>query len=354
MQKFQDCSLWGKQRFSIGMWIGGDITPNEFPYTTGDKGKHFLNCEGELLPQEHAVRRFSEEKGDPAQIQKCPICKNILCLPKDQKKHDEFKQITWIIKSPKSLEELKNIPKSAFERQNAIILRDAPLFQHVTNSSENHYYRLSMNIAPARPGQVLDRKLVDSWWQDFVKEHLDPDPDHNPLESTRPSMPGYFFLHVPGSRRPHDFIIFCTNQNCKLNKTTWFEKFENSYYPLIPKPFQIKNSPGMSTSVPISAFTYDEQVYYKCPSFVISTVDKFANLPFEPRCASLFGNVDVVHPISGSYGRRAAYVGFAQQRNNNKREEILSTDLRNVHSFYPPSLILQDELHLIEDNWEAW
>ena len=343
LKRFEEGSLWGNQRFSIGMWIGNEITPKDFCYVTGKKGKVFLNCEGALLSQLDRRRRFSEEKGDPAQIQTCPVCKNILCLSKEQK-NSGTKTLTWIINSPKLLDELKNIPKKEFENSN-MILKENPKFVFICDSlTGKHYYRLTMKITSTRS---IDRQSVDSWWSSTVKLQLDPNEDNNPLESTAPSMPGYFFLHVPGSRRPHDFIIFCTNKECKLNNTKWFEKIEGKYDALIPEPFQINNSPGISRSVPISAFTSDEQIYFKCPSLLIATVDKFANLPFEPKCSSLFGNVDVVHSWYG-YGRRITFEAPIQQTNNNQRISIKPSELDNILGFNPPSLILQDELHLIE------
>ena len=66
-----------------------------------------------------------------------------------------------------------------------------------------------------------------------------------------------------------------------------------------------------------------------------------------PKCSSIFGNVDAVHPIYG-YGRRVAFEAPLQQRSARKRAEIMDGDLCGVAGFNPPSLILQDELHLIE------
>ena len=367
-KKFDEGALWGNQRFSIGLWIGGDTTPKDFPYTTGAKGKKFLNCEGSLLPQDHEIRKFSDDRGDPAQVQKCPICKNILCLPKEQKEHVRSVTLTWIIRSPKTLEELGNIPQEYFERGNIpqknfargkilqrnieekkqIILRKPPVFTLLSKDSGGMaYYRLTMEIEFPLKNYTLSRVNVENWWRDFVKPNLDPNGDNDPLESTCPSMPGYFFIKSSGAPRPHDFAIFCTNENCELNKTTWFEKIENKFDAMIPRAFQINNEPGLSRSVPISAFTADEQVYARCPSFIIATVDKFANLPFVPRCSSLFGNVDVVHPIYG-YGRRVAYVAPLQKRAKNERIDVPPEELHEVHGFSPPSLIIQDELHLIE------
>ena len=348
IKKKNDGAFWGYQRFSIGMWIGGNITPKNFAITTGKKGKKFLNCEGALLPQWHEDRRNSDEDDgpDPVQIQNCPICKNILCLPKEQKDHGSSKKLTWIIRSPKSLKVLQGIDKTEFESQNQITLGENPVFELLSKSTDElSYYRLTMEIKPVKQKQVRLRSLIDGWWVSHVKKQLDPDGESEPLQSTSPSMPGYFFLRH-GSRRPHDFAIFCTNKSCKLNQT-WFEKLENKFDTLVPQAFQIPGSPNLSSSIPISAFVSDEQVYARCPSFLIATADKFANLPFEPRCASLFGNVDVIHPIFG-YGRRIAYTAPLQKRNSNKRMEVPQEDLHDVSGFNPPSLILQDELHLIE------
>ena len=346
-QKFEEGTLWGNQRFSIGIWIG-DTTPKNFAYTTASQGKKILNSEGALLPQWHDVRRHSKESGDPAQIQTCPVCKNILCISKALESSRKPVTLTWIINTCKSIDDLQNIPKKQFERENAITLTSKPLFNFISDSAEGgHIYRMSLEMISAQNKQPLDRDTVDKWWKDIVQPNLDPNPENNSLESTCASMPGYFFLKVPGSRRPHDFAIFCTNKECKLNKTRWFEKIEDTYDTIVPEPFRINDPRYMSRSVPISAFTYDEQIYLKCPSFLIATVDKFANLPFEPKCASLFGNVDTVHPVYG-YGRRIIFEAPLLQINKNSRVDIPPEELHNVSGFNPPSLILQDELHLIE------
>ena len=53
--------------------------------------------------------------------------------------------------------------------------------------------------------------------------------------------------------------------------------------------------------MPIPAYTVDEQVYFKCPTIVISTADKIARLAFEPRAAGLFGNVKRYNSYYGYY-----------------------------------------------------
>ena len=179
----------------------------------------------------------------------------------------------------------------------------------------------------------------------MVKGLLDPAGDSEPLESTRASMPGYFFVKMQGRPRPHDFAIYCTDGECPLNQREWYEETENNCVVPVPRPFE--NGNNKSRFVPISAFTIDEQVYARCPSFVLATSDKFAQLPFEPRCASLFGNVDTVHRNFG-YGRRNCYEAPLLRNNNYQRIQVEADELNRVERFSPPSLIIQDELHLIE------
>ncbi|MCU0552127.1 MAG: DISARM system helicase DrmA [Leptolyngbya sp. Prado105] len=75
----------------------------------------------------------------------------------------------------------------------------------------------------------------------------------------------------------------------------------------------------------------DEAIYRRIPCFIISTVDKFANLPWVGRTASLFGKV-TSYDNTGFYG-----AATPQQKGTQKLEKPLP----------PPDLIIQDELHLI-------
>ncbi len=72
----------------------------------------------------------------------------------------------------------------------------------------------------------------------------------------------------------------------------------------------------------------DDEIYRRLPAFMIATVDKFANVPWEGRAGAFFGNVDRAD-ATGFYG--AAESGGTK----------LLQELR------PIDLIIQDELHLI-------
>jgi hypothetical protein len=73
----------------------------------------------------------------------------------------------------------------------------------------------------------------------------------------------------------------------------------------------------------------DEEIYRRLPAFMIATVDKFANVPWEGRTGAFFGHVDRRDDL-GFYGAAEPSGGVP-----------LEAELR------PIDLIIQDELHLI-------
>ena len=91
--------------------------------------------------------------------------------------------------------------------------------------------------------------------------------------------------------------------------------------------------------------TVDSDIYTRCPSMVIATVDKFARLPFRPDIANIFGRPSRRCELHGFLPRdehpNCSIGGEGTHRKGNKAE------VRNVDSAFPPDLIIQDELHLI-------
>ncbi len=88
--------------------------------------------------------------------------------------------------------------------------------------------------------------------------------------------------------------------------------------------------------VALPVLAVDEQIYRRLPCFLISTIDKFAALPWLGKTSSLFGNVShYVLPgtssTSGFWGPSEKAIGEPIPKNR----------------LIPPELIIQDELHLI-------
>lgn len=82
---------------------------------------------------------------------------------------------------------------------------------------------------------------------------------------------------------------------------------------------------------PLPVLTVDEAIYRRLPAFLIATVDKFAGLPFVDKVGAFFDHVDREDDL-GFYG--AAEPGVGRKLFGGAR-------------LLPPSLIIQDELHLI-------
>lgn len=96
-----------------------------------------------------------------------------------------------------------------------------------------------------------------------------------------------------------------------------------------------------SDRMKIPVYLVDEEIYAKCPTIILSTVDKFARLPWDVNTNALFGRVDRLCSRDGYVA-----IGAAHSRHN-KTDELPATTPTPIKPFLPPELIIQDELHLI-------
>lgn len=102
--------------------------------------------------------------------------------------------------------------------------------------------------------------------------------------------------------------------------------------------YKYKN-PGELMSIPV--YLVDEEIYAKCPTIILSTVDKFARLPWDVNTNTLFGRVD-------RKCSRDGYVAIgAKHPKHRKTANLEAATITTVKPFLPPELIIQDELHLI-------
>lgn len=118
--------------------------------------------------------------------------------------------------------------------------------------------------------------------------------------------------------KAHESIdIYCSDENCIF--------------------FRYNDEP---VSIPV--FLVDEQIYHKCPTVVIATVDKFARLPWDVSCNALFGRVD-------RYCSRHGYIAIGDNHSESHRKtaDLPAVTIEQIKPFFPPELIIQDELHLI-------
>lgn len=104
--------------------------------------------------------------------------------------------------------------------------------------------------------------------------------------------------------------------------------------------FAQKNSPQEGLPVMV----VDEEIYRRPPSLLISTVDKFAQMPWKGETAMLFGRVSGLCPRHGFLSPDVdESVGTRHRKYKDMPEAVIA-----AHGWLrPPDLIIQDELHLI-------
>lgn len=96
----------------------------------------------------------------------------------------------------------------------------------------------------------------------------------------------------------------------------------------------------------LPAYLVDDDLYLRCPTLVIATVDKFARLPWQDEARSLFGKVDR-HCVRHHFLAQGVEYEWCNLRHRASGEFIETGLPRSVKPFVPPELIIQDELHLI-------
>lgn len=122
-----------------------------------------------------------------------------------------------------------------------------------------------------------------------------------------------FYIDIPTK----SVKVYCADENCMF----------------------YKYRPENKMNIPV--YLVDEEIYAKCPTVILSTVDKFARLPWAVETNALFGRVDRICSRDG-------YVAIgAKHSRHNKTDDLPTSTLTEIKPFLPPELIIQDELHLI-------
>ena len=108
--------------------------------------------------------------------------------------------------------------------------------------------------------------------------------------------------------------------------------------------FTERNSPDEG----IPVVTVDEELYRILPSFVISTVDKFAQLPLKGELHLLFGKTKRWCERHGYRSNDITSVAGSTESDSHRAiGKYPSAKTIDVPELRPPDLIIQDELHLI-------
>jgi hypothetical protein len=337
---------WGGTRFSLGLWAGGEVTPNrlkEIPRIVNGKYSPKPGAIDLILGNGSSRK---ERSGEPAQVLTCPCCHHTLAIPETGLETNARAQIDLVVRGGTP----GTFNPSAFQRPDvtiASVTGPAALATGYSVVSIDFTYTGMTELKP---------KDLDEWLDAAVAKSLGPTAGI----SVRPSRSGYFIVYAPSRTgpvgEPNDFEIICSNPKCDLRNVTWVEEVPKaapmtmgvtstgSFEPVVP-PFR-GAQPHQMRGMPISGFVVDDQVYARCPSMVIATVDKFARLAFDPQAGALFGNITHYHAQHGYYREGA----IPKQPNEGEISAHPPNDSLRVAvaPFRPPDLIIQDELHLIE------
>ena len=303
--------LYGSVRFSVGMWVGGSVTP--------------LHLNKEKMGAIDILKNGNyKDYGNPAQVIKCPVCGSWLSIP-DEGLTDTKNQVHIVVRSKDSKYEIQNNMDKIEENFIENI--------KVTDKyNKKNYFTISL---------YFKHKVKRGEYEDLINQIYDW---YEPVSLNKMS-PGYYKsqgkIDARQKSSESDFEIWCANPECSLNHE-WKEGapslsneksfHDNNSLRAIESPF--KNN----SKIPIPAYLIDEHIYYRCPTVIVSTADKIARLAFEPRAGSIFGIVNKYHKNYGYYRNELLPEKFYKSVKN---------DFVEINSLLPPDLIIQDELHLM-------
>jgi len=349
--------IWGSTPFSVGLWVGGGVTPNKLE-DPGASKPGFRRIYGALTLLEKDPNKRGQ--GEPAQILKCPACENLLAIPDmGLTAGSSGHEINWIVKTKASQSDMNKILAEIMHPR----FQNVGIFAHELNSE---YKILSVKFTSNL--RITTDNASELW--NTIKENLENIGKTINLESTSPSRPGYFYKYYKSQRgtlKRYDFQIFCTRHRCPLNQewvggspygginhsepdpNSLVESSDGIFLNDKNKMMEIKpcfrksvQSAYISSRIPINALTVDQQIYRTAPTMIISTVDKFARLPFEPQIGIFFGNIEFWHIIYGYYRNDSEHPSPKGKKLKFYRK------LERNETPLPPSFIVQDELHLLE------
>jgi hypothetical protein len=337
--------IWGATRFSIGLWVGGELTPNRL--------EDFKIHNGAI-----SILKGKPGRGEPAQVLNCPACQAVLAIP-----HPGLEPGHHTLHLT-----VRGNRAAATRRLQGMAAGDdmINLSHSISELNSRKYSVVTLEFE-------LKRKFTphqfNRWWANG------PGRGGLELAALSAARPGYFPRNRRNSRgnapKTYDFELWCPNPECGLASASWCEGVpsddtlydkaagagrqnltaggytrvrvsgrdthtpDGTYLRRVVDPWQTGESTLAASRVPIPATIVDDQVYRHPPSLLIATVDKLARLTFEPRAGRLFGNVSHFHP----------WDGYLATETESGQFPMLG---KTITSLEPPEMILQDELHLLD------
>ena len=327
---------FSEQVVSLGVWVGGSLTPNKL--SSGKDAQHMKQLPNRDLPGLSAVRllRFGHQltpdqkkkAAEPAQLQNCPACDAHLAFPLSSTSAQSVGQIHWVCT-------IRRMSQTALE---SLTLQNVSAITAQDHSDQ--VWTLSLTLEE----EVQSEADIVSVWKSLEESIRSQNGQIFGL-SARPARPGYFLKKKIESNKDvmYDFETHCPDPRCVLNQRQWTAEapagvqegpYRSSKSYFVASGWKSSANGDVARGMPIPMYSVDKQIYNKCPSIIVATVDKFAQLPKNTDSGHLFGVVDT-HTHGDGYSRRSV----------SNRGEV---DMVPGGRLLPPSLVVQDELHLIE------
>jgi len=138
----------------------------------------------------------------------------------------------------------------------------------------------------------------------------------------------------------------CTNSDCKWVKT--HKDDEHAY--------QETGSEGPNSRIdppaaPLPVYIADREIYRHVPTFIVGTIDKISIMGMQRRFRTLVGRTTYWCPHHGYTGESRCLVDDYDYPRSDSCE---SDKLEEIELADPPSLIIQDELHLLREEFGAF
>jgi hypothetical protein len=224
LEEAKQTPLWGTERFSIGLWVGRNITPNTYGEAL------------DILKNPEEARK--KKKPLPTILTVCPSCGSILALPPDTPEQEQAgaKGIPWdgdkkfyipVIADKDCAETLK-------QHQPLKIAKDIEIeFIPFKRVKSDLFSDSEVGILAVRfnKNSLSYKDIQDLFEKEFTagKKFLKC---FDPI-SVNPAFPGYLLTFF-GSGKKQKFLIHCPNPECDLNNINTRYGFgyrSNSDYP---------------------------------------------------------------------------------------------------------------------------